>query len=51
MTAEFTVLGISRLDDHVRKARPLAMPALDLWYSLERIELKLSLAGSAEEVG
>jgi hypothetical protein len=30
--------------------RPQAMPALELWYSLEGIEKKLSMAGRVEEV-
>jgi hypothetical protein len=36
--------------DLVRSVRPQAMPALELWHSLEGIELKLSMAGRVEEV-
>ncbi|HEY2505659.1 MAG TPA: dual specificity protein phosphatase family protein [Streptosporangiaceae bacterium] len=36
--------------DQVRAVRPQAMPALELWHSLEAIEIKLSIAGRAAEV-
>jgi Dual specificity phosphatase, catalytic domain len=36
--------------DLVRSVRPQAMPALELWHSLEGIEKKLSMAGRVEEV-
>lgn len=36
--------------DLVRSVRPQAMPALELWHSLEAIERKLAMAGRVEEV-
>lgn len=36
--------------DLVRSVRPQAMPALELWHSLESIEMELSRAGRATEV-
>jgi Dual specificity phosphatase, catalytic domain len=44
--------GASLLEarDRVRAARPQAMPALELWHSLEAIEITLSVAGPVAEV-